>query len=355
MSDDLLPTLLRFMDKPCDDPALERFLTEQRIYERPKTEAQLEAEGYLDEHEDADDYELRRESEVSMQVQSERLGLCLIFEKRHDYALVYSHVPPGEAPFILNELAFFAKDVQIYQQYQGVLPGGLRFGIKRTDPRFQKLFGTAIASRIVHESVVDLYLIDNRIVNFGFDPKDESLIHVHIRNQNHFDAVMFNPRQLDAIPIPNMLGGTLIGQPFSTPMIQNFLLTHGVKINDEEPLGREITALTCSLGVTLYFKDTAQGQQLSAMLYKRRGDTGSQGYTGSLPMGFQFGDAPQTLFKKAGREYIKQTASADLCSFYWPQESGHLVQAMCSLIDWQLYRIFIHAPFAADSVLRPGN
>ena len=37
-------------------------------------------------------------------------------------------------------------------------------------------------------------------------------------------------------------------------------------------------------------------------------------------------------------------------SYFWETETGLIVQAMCSLIDWQLYRVTLHAPFLADEI-----
>ena len=37
-------------------------------------------------------------------------------------------------------------------------------------------------------------------------------------------------------------------------------------------------------------------------------------------------------------------------SYFWETESGVIVQAMCSLIDWQLYRVTVHASFLADEI-----
>ena len=45
-----------------------------------------------------------------------------------------------------------------------------------------------------------------------------------------------------------------------------------------------------------------------------------------------------------------ENRSDQLMSYFWETESGVIVQAMCSLIDWQLYRVTVHAPFLADEI-----
>ncbi len=91
-------------------------------------------------------------------------------------------------------------------------------------------------------------------------------------------------------------------------------------------------------------------RHLSAITYKRQGDLESRGFHGELPFDFEFGDSPQTLIAKAGEVPGLKDRSDQLMSYYWETESGVIVQAMCSLIDWQLYRVTVHAAFLADEI-----
>ena len=123
----------------------------------------------------------------------------------------------------------------------------------------------------------------------------------------------------------------------------------------------EITRLTEPKGITLYFRDvphkagqkkkaTSSEQRLVSMSYKRRGDLGSKGFQGKLPFSFEFGDSPQTLVAKVGRLPENTHSSDQLMSYYWKYNSGLIVQAVSSLIDWQLYRVTVHAPFMASEL-----
>lgn len=116
-----------------------------------------------------------------MIVQSPANGFCLIFKKRSDYSLTHSVVQAGNSPFVVQELGFFDRGVQVYQKYNYFLPGEMRLGSLRADFAFKRL-GRPIATRVIYETLVDLYLIDDRIVNYGFRP-DQTLAYAHVRNQ----------------------------------------------------------------------------------------------------------------------------------------------------------------------------
>lgn len=341
-----LSAFLSLLGAASDDEALESFLRSMNVHDRPKTVAQLEEEDYIEDDDEADiEYELAKASKESMIVESERHGFCLIFKTRQDYSLVYRQSPPGNSPFVLEQIAFFEKGIQIYQRYQGVLPGGFRFGLSRNDQDYVKL-GQPIAIRAVYETPADLFLIDDCIVNFGFNP-DGTLAHVHVRNRNIFDDVMLAPNlDLPKTAVAEMVGGHLIGQLSSAPDVQAFFRAHGIDEGAVVPgaCPEEITGLTKLLGITVYFSDAKAKQRVSSIAYKRRGDLGSKGYSGSLPMGFAFGDAPQTLFRKAEKPPLHEHPDDQLVSYFWQLESGFVMQAVCSLIDWQLYRVIVRLP-----------
>ena len=354
MAQDSTRELLSFLGLASDDEDLGAFLTRTRIYDTPKTVAQLKEEEFIGPDDDETDieYELMQESKASMVVESPAKGFCIIFKSRHDYSLTHSTVPEGASPFIVQEIGLFDHDVQVYLRYQGALPGDVRFGMHRTDFAFNKM-GRPLASRPVYETSVDLYLIDDRIVNFGFR-SDQTLAYVHVRNRNIFDDIMLSPN-LDVPKLPAlwMKGGDLIGLPLADATVQHFLILNGLDPDDIEPgaCPEELMQLTKSMGITIYLGDGPLGQQVASIAYKRRGDLESDGYHGPMVMGFDFGDSPVVLVEKAKSQPIHKTSDDQLISFYWNDAGGIIVQAVCSLIDWQLCRIVLHAQFTSGSVL----
>ena len=354
--------ILEFLGQGSDLPALEQFLVSHRVHDRPKTVLQLKDDEVLDEDdEDIDvEYELEKMSEDSQEVFSERYSFSLLFQPKSEYELVYGPRQDVTADFILSEVVFYAKEVR-GQGYPGDLPGGLRFGVARKSKSYQQL-GQPVASRLVYDLQADLYVLGNTIVNFGFGD-DDALANVHVRLIHAFDRIMlsaFKPPLVrpDAVPV----GTSAIGQPVDSSSVQALLAALQL---DEDDLDdglcpEEITNLTVPLGITLYFRDlpliskrkTRRGkvQHLAAITYKRRGDLRSRGFHGELPFGFEFGDSPQTLVAKAAEPPGIEHRSDQLMSYFWEAESGIIVQAMCSLIDWQLYRVTVHAAFLADEI-----
>jgi hypothetical protein len=359
--------ILQFIGQGSDLPALEQFLVKYRVHDRPKTVLQLKDEEVLDEDDDDMDveYELEKMSEDSQHVFSERYSFSLIFKVKSEYELIYGPRPEVNADFILDEVVFYAKTTR-GQGYPAQLPGGLHFGVRRQDAAYQRL-GPPVASRLVYDSQADLYAIDNVIVNFGFDDHD-ALAHVHVRWMHEFDRVMLSaskpaPAHEGIAPI----GTSAIGQPVSSDEVQALLAALGIDEDDldDGACPEEITSLTQSHGITLYFRDLplsskrtkkrATTQHLAAITYKRRGDLQSKGFHGALPLGFQFGDSPQTLKTKAMEPPGIEHNSDQLMSYFWATESGMIVQAMCSLIDWQLYRVTLHAAFLSEEIGFSGS
>jgi hypothetical protein len=367
--------LLSLLGRGGNDVELIQFLQSHQIHDRPKTAAQLREEDFIEDDGDTDvDYELEKAAKASLMVESERLGFCLIFVTAKNYALVHEvplqnreHVTPQ---FILEQIVFFAKGVQIYQQYSGSLPGGLSFPLRQSDPRYAAL-GQPLARRLVYDSACDLFLIDGLIVNFGFgDEADPWLAHVHVRRQHKFDAVMLLATSLSAAPAQSIklahsestsiLGELELGLEVADASVQRLFASLGIEQSDmyQGACPDEITQLTQPKGITLYFDDVANTrvdglsvtgaqQRLVSVTLKRRGDLSSLGYGGTLPFQFAFGDMPAALIAKAGRAPDAQHSSDQLLSYYWKFDAGLVVHAACSLIDWQLYRITLHAPFMA--------
>jgi hypothetical protein len=363
--------LLELLGSGDGDPRLEQFLTAHQIHGRPKTAAQLREEGFIEDDGETDvDYELEKAAKASLMVESERLGFCLIFVSAKDYALVYEEPLQnrGEVTpqFILEQIVFFAQGVQIYQQYAGGLPGGLGFPVKPSDPGYAAL-GPPLARRDVYDTACDLFLIDGLIVNFGFGAEpDPSLAHVHVRRQHCFDQTMLaqSPAKPATAGQPLILGQTELGCTVKSVEVQRLFVQLGIDQSDmyQGACPDEITRLTKPEGITLYFDDVANSlvgdnpkangeeRRLVSMTFKRRGDLSSQGYNGPLPFLFAFGDAPSALIAKAGRPPDAQHSSDQLLSYYWKWNSGLVVHALCSLLDWQLYRVTLHAPFMAEEL-----
>jgi hypothetical protein len=355
--------LLGLLGRSADDPVVEQFLVERRIHDRPKTLQQLADDEFIEDDDEADmEYELERAAQDSLIVQSERLGLCLMFQPRQNFALVNAGLPESQSPFVLEEVGLFAKGVQIYQQYSGALPEGVSFSTRRSDAAYAAL-GSPIASRNIHETPTDLFVLHERIVNFGFAEGDIGTIAlVHVRNKNDFDRKMLRPNfdGMGRSPLAGVLGARQVGETVVSRAVQELFSELAIDADDmyDGVCPEEITRLTQSHGITLYFQTPSQqgteqkpniasGQRLAGVTFKRRGDLGSLGYHGALPFAFEFGDTPQTQTIKTARPPDREHQSDELQSYYWKTESGVIVQAVSSLIDWQLCRVTLHAPFVA--------
>ncbi|MGY8530236.1 hypothetical protein [Paracidovorax citrulli] len=349
-----------------EDSGLEEFLVRKRIHDRPMTPDQVESEGWVEDDGDTDvEYELERRSKESLVVQSERDGFCLIFQSRENYDLVH-HTPCGvDAPFVLEQVAFFAKGVQIYQGFKGPVFRGIGMTTRRSDAAYVAL-GQPLARRTVYETSTDLFVVGNWVLNFGFQEggHDPCLAHVHIRRRNIFDDVMLSPRFVDSPPsgYDSMLGLTQLGHPTDSPDVLAFLARLGLENEIDEDIGcpEEMNGRARSHGIVIYFKEMrgASGHAsalpvkiVSAITYKRRGDLGSLGYSGVLPFSMNFGDRPDVAIAKAKNSPAKVTESEELLSYYWHLASGIVVQAVFSLVDWQLARVTLHAPTRASFVL----
>ncbi len=359
-------TLVECLGGSCEAPGLEAFLVRKSIHGRPMTPQQVESEGLVEDDDDTDvEYELARRSKESMVVQSERHGLCLIFQSPEKYDLV-QHTPCGvDAPFVLEQVAFFAKGVQIYQGFEGPVFRGIGMTTRRSDAAYVAL-GQPLARRTVYETSTDLFVVDDWVLNFGFQEGgyDPCLAHVHIRRKNIFDDVMLSPRFVNGSPgdYDSMLGLAQLGHSIDSPDVLSFLSALGLENEIDDDIGcpEEMNGRARSHGIVIYFKEFSgavehasapPGKIVSAITYKRRGDLGSAGYSGNLPFSMQFGDRPDVAIAKAKNSPVKITESEELLSYYWLVTSGIIVQAVFSLVDWQLARVTLHASARASSIL----
>jgi len=349
-----------------EDSGLEEFLVRKRIHDRPMTPDQVESEGWVEDDGDTDvEYELERRSKESLLVQSERDGFCLIFQSRKNYDLVHEPSCGGDAPFVLEQVAFFAKGVQIYRGFGGAVFRGVGMTNRRSDTAYVAL-GQPLARRTVYETSTDLFVLGDWVLNFGFQEEgpDPCLAHVHIRRKNIFDDVMVSPRFVDLPPdaYASMLGLAELGHTTDSPNVLAFLSGLGLDNEIDEDIGcpEEMNGRARSHGIVIYFKEmrgagghasALPAKIVSAITYKRRGDLGSVGYSGVLPFSMNFGDRPDVAIAKAKNSPAKVTASEELLSYYWHVASGIVVQAVFSLIDWQLARVTLHAPTRASFVL----
>lgn len=361
--------LVEWLGCSCEDPGLEAFLVQKRIHDRPMTPDQVEREGLVEDDGDTDvEYELACLSKESMVVQSERHGFCLIFQTRENYDLVHRAACGVQAPFVLEQVAFFAKGVQIYQGFEGPVFRGVDMTGRRSDAMYAAL-GQPLARRLVYETSTDLFVVGDWVLNFGFQDEgpDARLAHVHMRRKNVFDDVMLRPRIEDVPPAADaaMPGLAQLGLSAVSPEVLGFLAGLGLDDEDDEDeedsgCPQELNGCAQSHGIVIYLKDVsgAAGHPdgpsdtiVSAITYKRRGDLESLGYAGVLPFGLQFGDRPDVAIAKAKHAPAKVSESEELRSYYWPVASGMVVQAVFSLIDWQLARVTLHAPARASAVL----
>lgn len=364
-------TLVEWLGCSCEDPGLEAFLVQKRIHDRPMTPEQVEHEGLVEDDGDTDvEYELERVSKESMVVQSERHGFCLIFQTRENYDLVHRAACGVQAPFVLEQVAFFAKGVQIYQGFEGPVFRGVGMTTRRSDATYAAL-GQPLVRRLVYETSTDLFVVGDWVLNFGFQDEgpDARLAHVHIRRKNVFDDVMLRPRIEDAPPTADaaMPGLAQLGLSVASSEVLGFLATLGLdheaeddQYDEDNGCPEELNGCAQSHGIVVYLKDVAGAAEdpdaasdtiVSAITYKRRGDLGSLGYSGVLPFGLQFGDRPDVAIAKAKHRPAKVSESEELRSYYWPVASGMVMQAVFSLVDWQLARVTLHAPVRASSVL----
>ncbi|WP_152643500.1 hypothetical protein [Paracidovorax citrulli] len=359
-------TLVECLGGSCEAPGLEAFLVRKSIHDRPMTPEQVESEGLVEDDDDTDvEYELARRSKESMVVQSERHGFCLIFQSRENYDLVHHTPCNGDAPFVLEQVAFFAKGVQIYQGFEGPVFRGIGMTNRRSDTAYVAL-GQPLARRTVYETSTDLFVLGDWVLNFGFQEggPDPRLAHVHIRRRNIFDDVMLSPRFVDLPPdaYASMLGLAELGHTTDSPNVLAFLSGLGLENEIDEDIGcpEEMNGRARSHGIVIYFKEVSRaggyasappGKIVSAITYKRRGDLGSAGYSGDLPFSMHFGDRPDVAIAKARISPVKITESEELLSYYWHVASGIVVQAVFSLVDWQLARVTLHAPMRASFVL----
>lgn len=233
-----------------------------------------------------------------------------------------------------------------------------------------KLPGLPIARRDVHKTSFDLFILNEPIVNFGFDESTgTSLRLVHVREQNSFDRRMLAPyAKASASPTDwkPITGTSAVGRVIADAEVVECFATLGVDADDmyDGVCPEEITRLTKSHGITLYFRTlsprdgthksystkSAGGQRLSGITFKRRGDLRSLGYRDALPFAFQCGDTPQTQTAKTGRPPDRQYQSEELLSYYGKTDARSLVRAVSSLIDWQLCRVALHAPFVTTEL-----
>lgn len=355
--------LINFLGCSSIDQRLEDFLEEYNIHDRPMTVEELELLEDADDKEDTDaEYELNQKSKDSLIIGSERNGFCLIFKKREDYELTHSEQITFSDPFVLEQIAFFANGVQTYQGFQGSFLSGITMETKKNDPAYT-FFGDPIASRIIYDTPVELFHIYDLIVNFGFMGKGSScLAHVHIRKKNIHDKVMLKPNfDTAAASFPDMIGSIHLGKAYDAPEVLDFFSKHGLHQSiDDYDCPEEFSSLSRSQGIIIYLKKMNDGSKnssknaISAITYKRRGDLGSFGYEGLLPFRLSFGESPDVVMRKMAIPFDRRADSETLFSLYWRLPSNIIIQAVFSLIDWQLARITLHAQENIKSVL-PDN
>ncbi len=228
MNSDISSRLLALIGASPSDPAFREALISMGIYALPQTVEELREEEAFDSDTDVE-YELAKMSRESHIARVERLGVCLIYMTAEEYAMSYGPVPDG-ADFVLEQVAFFAAGVQDFLGFKGALPFGLAFDRKLADPLPPEL-GNLIAERALYECPARLYMPRDQVVNVGYDPDDDSMIHIHVRKQKPFDECFLGKRTgefSDRSHRSYIAHADCLGQPLKDPKVRSVFEDLGV-------------------------------------------------------------------------------------------------------------------------------
>ena len=354
MNATLAPQLIALVGSSPSGPVVKKTLSALGIYASPQTVEELREEEEFDSETDVE-YELAQLSERSKIVRVERLGVCLIYMSAQEFAVTYGVAPDG-ADFVLEQVAFYAAGVQDYMAFKAALPFGLAFNQRLADAP-PSMLGALLAKRTLYECMARLYMPQGWVVNIAHDPVSGAMLHVHIRKQNPFDQCLLGTRTPRVSEQTFHTQVNCLGRPIDEPAVQAMFEELGIdpKKRDSRSCPEEITDAEVSRGIALHVRGPKQAGIKSSLkkvvfvfagvVYKRRGDLVSQGYAGTLPYNLAFWNSPEQVLQAVPFPPIWTNTSEQLISYMWRTESGHLIQATCSLIDWQLYRVMIWAPF----------
>lgn len=353
-------TLIAALSWSPADPKFDAWLTAHRVFDRPH-------HAYEDEDYADDENAAEQNARASLIQEDERSGVCLIYDERENFERRFG---PARSPgdFILEEVAFFAHGVQRYQGYRDELPMGLSFGA--SPAKVHATLGPPTATRTVHELQADLYLFTDLVLNVSYLPGDAGASIVRVRLPHLYDLRMMGQTQAVHDPRAPDLGALLacLGRSGYDPALTKLLKPLGWDGDAGGLAGcDDVMDLLQPYGLTLYYRNARDYPALAKHKFprdravfagfrvNRRGDMGSEGYAGKLPLGIEFHHTPQQVIQQVGMPPDWQSIGDDTGAFKWKQPDC-VLHVMFSLIDMQVYRVSCFAKFMEDELfLRPGD
>jgi hypothetical protein len=357
---ELTSTLLGLLGQSSNSATFLATLQALKIRQVPQTFASLkdEIEDGEFENEDEAEYELTQRSKASQIIDVEKFGLVMIYQTLDEYRTNFGSAPEN-TDFVLKELAFYQAGVRGAMAYPQALPFGLSFQ-QSAASQGPPALGPLIAERKLYDVMARQYMPANHVVNASFDESGR-LIHVHVRLQTLFDRCQRGELRFRFKDESYEFYTQGLGQLISAPQVQTIFekLNVSEKQRKSAHCPEEITIAERAHGVTLHVRGpkqaglkTSLGDEvvfvLAGVVFKRMGDLASEGYFGHLPYDLGFWMTPDQVLQKVPSRPIWHHSSEQLASCMWRLHNGQLMQAMFSLIDCQLYRLSVWAPFMAQ-------
>ncbi|WP_369943186.1 hypothetical protein [Xanthomonas medicagonis] len=302
----------------------------------------------------ADDAEAIRRARLSEIDEIERQSVALIYEDGAAYRRLFdTSAPAPEGDFVLQQVAFYAPGISGYAGYTPALPFALVFADAPAAVRAK--LGPPRATRMLHGLLADLWVSRDWHVTVSYDAARTGIAIVHVRRPNLYDL-----RMIGALPCPpaapsavdlNVLGA-LLGKEIDDPAVRaalqpmgwsdaadalaadggrvhDDLMRHGLRLDVARTRGKRLGILRGS---------AKHSARLIGIHVHRAGDLGRHGFQGALPFGLQFHFTPEQIVQCMQREPDTHGVTQDTGDFAWQME-GRRLHVVCSLIDWQLYRL----------------
>lgn len=304
----------------------------------------------------ADDAEAMRAARLSEIDEIERQSLALIYEDGATYRRLFRAPEPAPAcdgDFVLKQVAFYAPGVSGYAGYAPALPFALTFA--DTPATVRSKLGTPRAARMLHGLPADLWVTREWHVTVSYNTTRTGIAIVHVRRPNLYDLRMIGAQACPApeptAPDLQMLGA-LLGKEIWDPAVRAALRPLGWSDAADAAAAEcgRVHELLPRHGLTLYLGDgrgthttASSGSQTHAnclvgITAHRAGDLDSDGFHGTLPFGLQFHFTPDQIVQCMQRDPDEHGHTHDTGDFVWYMDGGRL-HALCSLVDWQLYRL----------------
>ena len=340
--------LMGFLGCSPEWPELDQWLQSVGIFDRPHAA--------IDDPEWDDDEDLAAENARASEIEEvERHSLCLIYDERADYRLLWG-APVHDGDFILRQVAFYASGVQDYRGFSGQLPLGLTFGMSQAEVGAR--LGVRVAAGLVWGLAAELYASAEWICNVSYTGPEGLLAIVHVRRPHLYDLRRLDPSSMTRHEAKFSVATltSLLGRDAYDPGLDHHLAPLGWHCGDEDMAEcDEVMDLVPRHGLTLYFRPAARcrsagrvqtpvdGTVFAGFRCNRRGDMHSQGFDGALPFGIEFHHSPQQVLDLVGRPPDWSSTGDDTMAFRWAC-GGHDLHVLCSLLDQQVYRIgcFVH-------------